>query len=302
MNYKKVINGIISLLFFCFILSTPLNAEEKLDKIKTVKTMSFETGQVVSDYATLKLIILDLSVNILGIGWDDRENNGIGRDRLLHVAKKIAKKYAIDLDKNTFSRDMQETKSSIDKNGPLIYGVFPSEWSEIIRIEKSGKLPMVKFRNGEIILNLRTMSIKFKGDIECIIDGQEYRYRENNWFIKSLMSPDNNAPQIDAQFTWVDMTCNIWNSYCELQPELSKQGEKWDIRCKSFGTVDLIREIRFFDWTCNKNSNYIDCKRFPNTSQGKNQVSFLYSDFMNNILRCDSLCGFCSNGWQPKKE
>ena len=142
--------------------------------------------EIINDSAMLKLLVFDLSQNLLGIGWTDRERGGIGRDKLINNAKKISAKYGFDVTKVNLRTDVYGPVggSTFDFEMPQVYITVSDTWFEIVHFKNSERLPIVKFKSGKITLILNKLKVYFADGTECMVDGEEYMYRDGNWLQK----------------------------------------------------------------------------------------------------------------------
>lgn len=162
-----------------FVFAVGLNEEQ----VNTGTTLaSARISEVINDSAMLKLIVLDLAENLVGIGWSDREREGAGRDKLMKEAKKISSKYGFDATKG-LRLDVTEVGGSAagDIQG---YVVLPNMWLEVVGFKNSARLPVTKFKSGRIIMSFKDLKIFFGEKTECLVDGKEYVYQSGSWFQK----------------------------------------------------------------------------------------------------------------------
>ena len=139
-----------------------------------------KASDLIRDTIILKLIMLDLNFNLVGIGWEDMERMGVPQDKLTDEVKRITKKYGIDLAKLGGSIDVNDMGGGVSE-GLGVYVVIPDKWCNIISLEDSGKLVPVKFKSGSISINYTSMSVNVKDKTQCLINKNVYTYLNGNW-------------------------------------------------------------------------------------------------------------------------
>jgi len=149
------------------------------------QTPTHSIQRTIGDAARLKLIMLDLDMNLLGVGWEDRDRSGIGRRRYQDSLSAITARYHMNIDKVHGYLDV----TSVGGFPTGIFADAQSDWVHLLRLEDSGSLPTVEFRSGRISLSFAGMSVGFSGGTECLIDGKVYIWRDRGWVSQETASP-----------------------------------------------------------------------------------------------------------------
>lgn len=175
---------IITLLLtsLCITFSVAI-ADSVIDK----KQADLAPSEVINDSATLKLLILDITNNVFGIGWSDRDALGVGRKKVIGSTEKITLKYGLDMmklgytiDAVTVSQGRREQQSNGEYSNLIIVEI-PNAWSEIVHLENYEKLPVTKFKKGSIVLLLDSMAVQFQDGMECMVDDKTYIFKNDKW-------------------------------------------------------------------------------------------------------------------------
>jgi hypothetical protein len=162
-------------------------SESKPASVKTTvraNPASAKISELINDSALLKLSLIDLAKNVLGVGENIRQELGFDQ-KLTKIIEKISAKYKMDLTTGGIYLVGIEKMGGIYQKGvALVHVSPPTWWSEIVRFEKPGSLPIVKFKSGRIVLDINSMSVSFSDQTECMINGNEYIYLEGKWVQK----------------------------------------------------------------------------------------------------------------------
>jgi hypothetical protein len=160
--------------------SVTSSVEPTVPVLVTTTLAPANISEIINDSALLKLLVLDLSNNLCGIGWSDREREGAGKDKLIKEAKKISAKYGFDVMKTDLRSDVMEG-GGFNLEG---YVKFSDSWFEVVNFKNSGRLPITEFKSGQITLIPKDLKVYFADKTECRINGKEYVHQGGKWFQK----------------------------------------------------------------------------------------------------------------------
>ena len=184
MRYKILPIMISALLIGFTLLSTNIAGETIIEN----KPAPAKICELIKDTTTLKLILVDLKYNLLGLAWEDRDKYGIGREKLIEAAEKITSKYKIELAKIGFLplvTNMGGEFKGSEHTGIVFIYAPEILISEVVHLrDEHEKLPIVKLRAGKITLSLKSMSVSFTDKTVCVLKGKEYVFYKGKWFQK----------------------------------------------------------------------------------------------------------------------
>jgi hypothetical protein len=126
--------------------------------------------------------MLDMAHNFMGLGWQDRENNGWGREALTARMATIREKYNFKgpVSEEDFEIDLPEPLDSYGGAGvnrnPQISLKIPDRWFDLFHFKDWGKLSSVKYKSGTIFVDLKTMKVNFSKGTKILLDNKEYEY------------------------------------------------------------------------------------------------------------------------------
>lgn len=132
----------------------------------------------ISDSTLLKVLLLDYSENILGLGWQDRDRQGIGSTTIMGSITNLTARYSIaDPTKQKILTDMPVSLrrgGASDEKGDRIYVSFDGGWHELLRFSNYGKLPPVKYYDAHLSVNLKSMTVTFGKKTRIMVEGRQY--------------------------------------------------------------------------------------------------------------------------------
>jgi hypothetical protein len=163
-------------------VALPIIAEGK----KPAPTSKKEPGaplELVAAATLYKMLMIDLSDNLMGMGWEDRDREGWGLKVLTKAMATLRKEYEFEhpAKNEDFELDMPTPMSGWGGAGsggePEISMTVPDEWFELFSFKNWGKLPIVKYRSGAIYVALKSLTVSFTDGMRILINGKEYTYK-----------------------------------------------------------------------------------------------------------------------------
>lgn len=181
----------IVLLDFALLLSPVSGQERKVSAARLGRTVerstvpvSFSPATVIGDSARMKLALVDLAYNIVGIGWEDREKMGHGKKKLVDFVGQIAVKYGHKSILEILTEDPMDLPRGLRTGGtvePPDAGMsieLPDDkWYHIVPTKPDAKMPMVRFRFGTLSLVLNDMQVKFTPGTRAEFKEKQYVFR-----------------------------------------------------------------------------------------------------------------------------
>jgi len=142
---------------------------------------SLSPATVIGDSARMKLAMVDVAYNIVGIGWEDREKMGCGKKKLLDSVIGIAAKYGHKDVLEILTEDPMDLPHGL-RTGGVAEGTDVSmrielpddRWYQIVPTRPDAKMPMVSFRNGTLTLILKDMQAKFTPGTRAEFKDKQY--------------------------------------------------------------------------------------------------------------------------------
>lgn len=160
----------------------------------TQPTSSVDVKKI-EDSTLLKLLLLDSAMNLLGLGWQDRESQGFGESALKKAIRKLAARYSVpDPFKQKVFEDLPDAYrkgGSHTEEGPQWYLSFKGGWHELLRFQKPGKLPRVKYYDGDFYVHLDSMTVDFGNGTRIMIDDRQYIYLDGKLFPARKVSKES---------------------------------------------------------------------------------------------------------------
>ena len=147
----------------------------------------------ITNSALVKIILLDLQFNIVGINWKDRDSRGVGESVLINNLKLLFSKYSISKEKilkgigvsidSTILNGAMQGQWKGDEERAYAIISLPDSWQEVLHLNDCGSLPETKFKSGRIILSIRKgyVSVNFDNGTRCQIKGVDYVYSDFRW-------------------------------------------------------------------------------------------------------------------------
>ena len=143
-----------------------------------IDAKGIDADRTIDDAALVQIAVLDLSRNLIGVGWKDREQSKIGRTRILDAVKAAANRHGETLEKMDFTVcERLEATSS----GTTVSVVIGQEWTEPVLLMNLGHLGGVKFRKGPVGLNLDKMEPLYADTTDCLFEGKVFVRSKGHW-------------------------------------------------------------------------------------------------------------------------
>lgn len=131
----------------------------------------------INDSTVLKLLLLDISSNLIYLDWQERERQGIGKTVIMGAIRKIAVRYNIPDPTNPGTvADLPEcdVQGAVDKYGIRISVSFSGGWYEYLHFENPGNLPPVKYYNAHLTLYLKSMTVTYGEGTRVMLEDRQY--------------------------------------------------------------------------------------------------------------------------------
>jgi hypothetical protein len=152
------------------------------------RTVAPTISEKIHDSALLKMLILDLQMNLVGVDWQSRENLGVGRTALRKTWEGLLAKYKHKGFDDFFGPETKrdgpealEVNGSCSQERCVLPLDLPDTWFELIPTAPTSNLPPVKFKSGGVVLDLKTMTVSFKEGTMSMVQGEQYRYSGGKW-------------------------------------------------------------------------------------------------------------------------
>jgi peptidoglycan hydrolase-like protein with peptidoglycan-binding domain len=147
-----------------------------------------DTTKYLHDSMLLKMLLLDLQYDVLGMDWSDRKRFGLpSHQDFVSKLRGLSTKYKISLDEQLNNRKVwldlppKRGHGHYESGKAMIATDLPDIWYEIVHFEDWGRLPIVKCKNGSVVLDINKLTIYFSKGTICLVGGKEYEYGISQW-------------------------------------------------------------------------------------------------------------------------
>ncbi|MFH1673210.1 MAG: hypothetical protein ABIF87_07280 [Pseudomonadota bacterium] len=189
----------------------------------TAREQSDKTFRTVDDIAKLGVLVIDKSMNLVGVDWEDRGKWDVGENRIVKEIVAIGSKYGVNLTnyKGKILVGTRQGGGNLLGGAPLVYLELPDDWTEIVSFPDLPKLPVVKFKSGRVMLLLKQMVVKYSPETQCMINGKIFSRVDDKWAVKEtskLSDTQSPTPQPSIRSQKINVT-GKW--YGEAQDGIS---------------------------------------------------------------------------------
>lgn len=152
---------------------------------KQENTPSAHDISTISEMAKLKVALLDLHYNLLGLGWADRDRMNVGRQKLASICNPILDRL---IDKKINPSEISwlpnmpagiRSGGSSTEKGNIVYISLPNDakWYQLLACNTKGtNFPKVEFSGGGISINLDKATVSFWDKTMVKYKGRVYVY------------------------------------------------------------------------------------------------------------------------------
>ncbi len=166
----------------------------------------------ISDAATVKLLLLDRGMNIVAMGWTDRDSARCGQARISQLVQGVIRKYGYKTSGEDFfvrvfglkgvetlppekvealtkriatevldTPTPQHTGGSVERGGCSISIEIPERAYRLIIWPKGIDLPDVQFGPGTLRFAFNSAIVSFTDGTKCVLKGKTYVYSSGAW-------------------------------------------------------------------------------------------------------------------------